>query len=198
MNTHRKPRPAPSRRRRVTAALLGGALMFVLFGAADCGGGTETSSDAGQKAKGAAFDVQSKAVPYPGPDLKDSLERRNLRERLLRQNESDRLGYVYLMSFGNFIGYYTIEGKVSSTQSQMTPADLTDYACDDGLSGCQAQALEASGDDGSYGENEPGIFFFTTEGAMVQYSGEYVYADQPIAIGDVPELNTKAKVPAAE
>jgi len=195
---HRKRRPAPTRRRRVTAALLGGVLLFVLFGAADCGGGTTTSSDAGQKAKGQAFEVQSKAVPFPGADLKDSLERRNLRERLLRQNEANRQGYVYLLSFGNFIGYYTIQGKVSSTQSQMTPADLTDYACDDGLSGCQAQVLEASGDDGSYGENEPGIFFFTTEGAMVQYSGDYVYADQPIAVGDVPELNVKQKVAAAE
>lgn len=133
-------------------------------------------------------------MPYPVDQLRDSAERRNLRERLLRQNEKDRIGYVYILSFGKFLGYYTINGKVSSTQSQMTPADLTDYACDDGMSGCQAQVLEAPGDDGSYGENENGIFFFTTEGAMVQVDTEYIYSDQPIAVGDIPELNGTATV----
>lgn len=152
-----------------------------------------TSSDEGQKLTEQAFGQQSKAVPYPIDDLRDSQERRNLRERLIRQNDPDRIGYVYILSFGKFLGYYTIKGKVSSTQSQMTPADLTDYACSDGLTGCQAQVLEAPGDDGSYGANEPGVFFFTTEGAMVQVDTEYVYSDQPVAVGDVPELNGAAK-----
>lgn len=149
----------------------------------------ETSSDKDQAQKQDSYKAQSEAVPFPKDELKDSLERRNLRERLLRQNDSDKVGYVYILSFGKFLGYYTIKGKVSSTQSQMTPRDLTDYACNDGLSGCQAQSLEAPGDDGSYGENEDGIFFFTTEGAMVQVDTEYIYSDQPVAVGNVPELN---------
>jgi hypothetical protein len=148
-----------------------------------------TSSDRGQKLTEQAFTQQESAVPYPVSEMKDSLERRNLKERLLRQNDPDRVGYVYILSFGKFIGYYTIKGKVSSTQSQMTTAQLTDYACDDGLSGCQAQALEAPGDDGSYGENEQGVFFFTTEGVMVQVSTDYIYSDQPIAVGGIPELS---------
>jgi len=159
----------------------------------------DTSSDKGQKLTEQAFDQQSSAVPYPVDDLKDSQERRNLRERLLRQNDPDRLGYVYFVSFGKFLGYWTITGKVSSTQSQMTPADLTDYACDDGMTGCQAQVLEAPGDDGSYGPNEDGVFFFTTEGALIQLpSDAYVYTDQPIAIGSVPELNGDGVVKSAE
>lgn len=159
----------------------------------------QTSSDKGQALTEQAFDQQSKAVPYPVDDLKDSQERRNLRQRLLRQNDPDHIGYVYFLSFGKFLGYWTIKGKVSSTQSQMTPADLTDYACNDGLNGCQAQVLEAPGDDGSYGPNEDGIFFFTTEGAMVQLPEDaYVYADQPIAIGSIPELNGEGEVKDAE
>lgn len=107
----------------------------------------DSSSDRGQKLTEQAFGQQEKAVPYPVAELKDSLERRNLKERLLRQNDPDRVGYVYILSFGKFIGYYTIKGKVSSTQSQMTTANLTDYACDDGIQGCQAQVLEAPGDE---------------------------------------------------
>lgn len=133
-----------------------------------------------------AFEQQSKAVPYPVSELQDSLERRNLKERLLRQNDADKIGYVYILSFGEFIGYYTIKGKVSSTQSQMTASELT---MGQGCSGCGKLAVTAPGDDGSYGENEQGVFFFTTEGTMVQTSTDYLYADQPLAVNNVPELN---------
>jgi hypothetical protein len=47
--------------------------------------------------------------------------------------------------------------------------------------------VNAPGDDGSYGANEEGIFFFTTEGAMVTTSLDYIWADNQIAI-DVPRL----------
>jgi hypothetical protein len=80
----------------------------------------------------------------------------------------------------------------------MTPSDiLTKDMCG---SGCSEHAiLEAPGDDGSYGANEAGVFFFTTEGALVQLPEDaYVYADQPIAIGDVPELNGQGTVEGAE
>jgi hypothetical protein len=43
---------------------------------------------------------------------------------------------------------------------------------------------EAAGDDGSYGPNENGIFFFTTEGVMVTYSGEYVLSDGPLKLSE--------------
>ena len=39
----------------------------------------------------------------------------------------------------------------------------------------------------SYGENEQGIFFFTTSDAYVSTNMDYVYVDQPMQI-DVPEL----------
>ncbi len=185
------------KRKRASVAALLGVLLFVLFGAADCEEEGDSSSDKDQAAKQDSYAQQSETVPFPGKELNDSLERRNQRERLLRQNETDRIGYVYILSFGKFLGYYVVQGKVSSTQSQMTPRDLTEYACDDHMSGCQAQVVEAPGDDGSYGENEDGIFFFTTEGAMVQVDTEYIYSDQPIAVGDIPELNGSGDVSGA-
>jgi hypothetical protein len=93
---------------------------------------------------------------------------------------------VYLLSLGKVLGYYTIKGKVSSTQSQMTTDQLLE---DGGCTGCSWSVVNATGDDGSYGPNEDGVFFFTTEGAMVTTSLDYIVSDQPIAF-DVPELNS--------
>src|SRR6266498_3932045 len=51
------------------------------------------------------------AVPYPTSQMRDSVERRNLRERLLRFNKPDKVGYVYLLALnGEYVGYYAIKG----------------------------------------------------------------------------------------
>lgn len=167
------------------AAIL--AALAMLFSFAACTEQTKPSGaqKEGQKQTEQAFKQQSAAVPYPADKLKDSLERRNLRERLLRTNDPSKVGFVYLLSFGKVLGYYTIKGKVSSTQSQMTTDQLVVKA--DFGEGWESAVVSAPGDDGSYGANEDGIFFFTTEGAYVTTSLEYVYADQPLPF-DVPEL----------
>jgi hypothetical protein len=127
------------------------------------------------------------AVPYPTAQMRDSLERRNLRERLLRFNRPQKIGYLYVMSFGKFVGYYVVRGKVSSTQSQMTNAD---QVWDSG-SGEQGETVVGSiGDDGSFGPNEggdKGIFFFTATGVMVETTLDWVYSDAPLRI-NVPNL----------
>lgn len=171
-----------------TKALIAGALAStILFGAGSCDGQSDSRKE-GEKLTEQAYKQQSEAVPYPADKLKDSLERRNLRERLLRQNDPDKIGYVYYVQFGKFLGYWTIKGKVSSTQSQMTPTDILDGR---DCSGC-TNVVEAPGDDGSYGENEKGVFFFTTEGAQVQVPEDaYFYSDQPVALDNVPELNKR-------
>lgn len=166
--------------KRIAVAVLCGLL--VLTG---CSTDKNSSQQKGQKESEQAFKQQSGSVPYPVNELKDSLERRNIRERLLRTNKPNAIGYVYILSFGKFIGYYTIKGKVSSTQSQMTTGTLFVRPC----SGCDKQPVDSPGDDGSYGDNEPGIFFFTTDGAMVETSADYIVSDQPLAVADVPELN---------
>lgn len=152
-----------------------------------------SAQTAGQKLTEQAFKQQSSAVPYPADDLKDSLERRNLREKLLRDNKPNAIRYVYLLSFAQPLGYYTIKGKVSSTQSQMTTDQL--IACKDargdGDSYCDSSeqhVVNAPGDDGSYGANESGVFFFTTEGVMVTTNLDYIVSDQPLPF-DVPELD---------
>lgn len=159
--------------KKIIAAL---AVAALALGLSAC-----SSSDAqstGQALTEEAFAQQQAAVPYPASELRSSLERTNLKNRLLRTNKPDAIGYVYLMNFGQIVGYYTIKGKVSSTQSQMTTSDL--YIGNGAV-------VAAPGDDGSYGLNESGIFFFTTEGQMVTTSLDYIWSDNPISV-DVPRL----------
>jgi len=112
----------------------------------------------------------------------ESLECKNLKERERRNSRPDAIGYVYLYNFdGTVKGYFTIKGKVSSTQSQMAPMDVLVDGCGRSGEDCP-QSMEAAGDDGSFGPNEAGIFFFTTEGVMVTYSGEYVLSDAPLKL----------------
>lgn len=158
------------------------ALIVVLL--AGCGGRGTAQRKQDQAIVDSYSQQLSKAVPYPLSQMKDSTERRNLRERLLRFNKPDKVGYVYLLSFGKFLGYYTIEGKISSTQSQMTVTDEVRKYCH---SGCR-EVTQSMGDDGSYGPNEEGVFFFTTGGVMVQTDLDYVYSDAPLNVGDVPQL----------
>lgn len=151
------------------------------------------AQQSGQRQTETAFKQQSTAVPYPVRELTDSLERRNLRERLLRTNKPNAISYIYLMSMtGQYTGYYVIKGKVSSTQSQMTTSQLIVWSCPNNASSCedsykQSNVLVAPGDDGSYDANEEGIFFFTTDGTMVTTNLKYVQSDQPLPV-DAPRL----------
>ena len=174
-------------KRILSILVLTAASATVLTGCTDP---APTSQKQGQKQTEQAFKQQSTAVPYPADQLKDSLERRNLREHLLRNNRANAINYLYILSFGKPLGYYTIKGKVSSTQSQMTTSTLmVNQEC----SGCPDVPIAGPSDDGSYGLNENGVFFFTTEGAMVTTSLDYLVSDQPVAF-NVPKLNGDTKV----
>lgn len=177
-----------SKKYRNAAAIIVVALAATLGLSACSNESRDTSSrlqEQGQQDTVDAFAKQSAAQPYPKDELSNSLERANLRERLIRTNKADALGYVYVMSFGKIIGYYTVKGKVSSTQSQMTTAQLVTRVCDGGS--CQYATVDAPGDDGSYGANEEGIFFFTTTGQMVTTNLDYIWSDNPLPI-EVPLL----------
>lgn len=152
------------------------AMLIVLFGAlvlSGCG-----KSDEYKERQSQANEAANR----------DTLEKVNIQEKLRRDEDGNSIGYVYVMSFGDFVGYYTIKGKISSNGSQLEPEDLVDCPYDGSAESCQT--IDGPQDDGTYGAGDPGIFFFTTEGAMVVTSLDYLYADQPIASAiNVPKLN---------
>lgn len=152
-----------------------GSILIVLLGAGWC------SSD--------EYDQRQADQAKKKESTVSTLEKRNLGEKIKRDEASaNKIGYVYLMTFGKFIGYYTIKGKISSNGSQLTAEN--DITCPSTSDYSSCVVVDGPQDDGTYGEGDPGIFFFTTEGAMVVTSLDYLYADQPIpAAIDVPKLN---------
>ena len=168
--------------------LVAASLLLVML-VASC-----THESATQKRQAALTEAYSArlegAVPYPLNAMNDSLERRNVRERLLRFNDASKIGYIYLLGFtGNVVAYYTIKGKVSSVNSQLTITNQV-TSCGDG-GGC---VVDSMGDDGSFGPNEggdAGIFFFTTEGTMVEWAGQFLYSDEPLTLSEAPVLSSK-------
>lgn len=118
---------------------------------------------------------------------KETLEKKNLERKLKLDEDANRVGYVYLMSFSKFIGYYTIKGKISSNGSQIEPEVQIECPYS---SSSSCVTIDGPQDDGTFGEGDPGIFFFTTEGTMIVTSLDYMYSSQPIPNAiEVPKLN---------
>jgi hypothetical protein len=116
----------------------------------------------------------------------NSLELNNLKDKRQREDNPDATRYLYLMNYGDIVGYYVTKGKVSSSASQIAPEQdvIWPYSTSNGY------VLDSSKDDGSYGPGDPGIFFFTADGVMVETSLDYIISDAPLAI-DVPRLEGK-------
>lgn len=132
-------------------------------------------------------------------DIDYSLERYNLIRRAYWVNGqrekanalpcqiSKPLGYVILLTeSGSIVGKFTVDGKVSSLNSFLTP-DSEYYEYNTGATSTCYNDWVADVD-GSYGENDNGIFFFTPDGKYVEWSGIYLYSDIPFTV-DAPVVN---------
>lgn len=130
------------------------------------------------------------ALAVPIPQLTNSLERENVAKRAEIFNTPDKMSYIYLLSHGKVMAFFTVKGKVSSLQSYMVPTEKlikgNGEPCTWSSEGCHV--VQAPDIDGTYGENVEGIFFFTTEGAYVEWKGEYMMSDQPLRLSTQPEL----------
>ena len=128
-------------------------------------------------------------------DISYSLERYNLIRRTYWVNgqrekanslpcEVEKpLGYIALFTDnGATVGKFVVDGKVSSLNSFLTPD--SEYYEQDMDRGSIDDNKWLADVDGSYGENDTGIFFFTTDGKYVEWTGTYLYSDIPFEIKD--------------
>lgn len=133
-----------------------------------------------------------KGQPTP-TDIDYSLERYNLIRRAYWVNGSKEkartvkrpaevpLGYCVLFShLGTVIGQFTVDGKVTSLNSYLTASEAYLSATNGGNGSYFPTELPDI--DGSYGENDDGIFFFTPEWQYIEWSGTYLYSDTPFKV----------------
>ena len=158
------------------------------FLGAGCGG-PPSSSSYEKEVKDTEENQQRLIKAVPPPKLQTSLERKNIARRLERINRENMTSYIYLVSYGKVMAYYAITGKPSSLNSFMTPMEqIIERPVAGGSGQKQWITVEAPDQDGSYGKNVDGVFFFTTEGVYVEWRGEYLWCDQPLKISQPPEL----------
>jgi len=165
-------------------------MMLLLFGG--CSASTSGTKADSQRTVEVANRLQANQ-PTP-TDINYSLERYNLIRRTYWVNGQREkanalpcsiekpLGYVVLFSNDLVVGSFIVDGKISSLNSYLTP-DSEYYeilTSDEGIKNAHNDWLADV--DGSYGENDSGIFFFTPDGKYVEWTGTYLYSDIPFEI----------------
>ena len=177
------------------AAMICGAMALLAGCEAPAPDGT--GEDVANTAKVAANLAERQPTPA---DIDFSLERYNLTRRAYwvnGQREKAKmvpcavtkpLGYVVLFTeSGSVVGSFIVDGKVSSLNSYLSP-DSEAYEVEGG-SGSSFLWNNGTTDndwladvDGSYGENDNGIFFFTPDGKYIEWTGTYLYSDIPFEV----------------
>lgn len=152
----------------------------------------DTQNDVNAQMNVASNLAASQSTPT---DIDYSLERYNLIRRAYWVNGQREkantlvcaiekpLGYIVLFSGNTVVGSFVVDGKVSSLNSFLTPGSVDDtYGNIRG--GYTTVTTEMADVDGSYGENDSGIFFFTPDGKYIEWTGSYLYSDIPFEVAD--------------
>ncbi len=164
-------------------------VVLMVVCAAGCSRG---NSDGGTQATEQATTESQQAIHLkttPPPQIKQSQERKNLIERLRRFNTDSKVSYIYLVSYGKVMAFYPVKGKVSSVNSLLTtPEQIKSFRMHSGSGNAHSIVVASPDLDGSYGTNGDAIFFFTTDGTYVEWSGQYMLCDKPLKLTTPPEL----------
>lgn len=174
-----------------------GLTALTLMGCEEFSTTAEQSTKADMEATTEIAGKLSGNQPTP-TDIDYSLERYNLIKRSYWVNGQREkamaltipierpLGYIVLFTnSGGTVGSFTVDGKVSSLNSMLTPTSEKyeqDYY--NGGSSVDDGNEWLSDVDGSYGVNDDGIFFFTNDGKYIEWTGMYLYSDIPFVIDD--------------
>lgn len=126
------------------------------------------------------------------PKISRSLERENIKRRVEFINQPDRVGYLYLLTnSGQLVKEVQVKGKVSSLNSYLTPMEDIKIIKHDGDSSYSAEtpvAIQSADIDGTWGENDNGIFWFTPDGVYQEWTGLYLYSSERMTFESTPLL----------
>lgn len=190
--------------KKIRNTLVGIAAASMIFGMTGC----DTSTFGNYQDTNKQVEVSnSLAVNQPTPtDINYSLERYNLTRRAYWVNGQREkaqmlpcpiadvpLGYVVLFTDnGAVVGSFIVEGKVTSLRSYLSPdSEYFEQYESGGHSGNSWSNEWLADVDGSYGENQEGIFWFTPDKKYMEWTGTYLYSDIPFEIEE-PVLKTES------
>lgn len=182
--------------KRILSLILVCILMFTLCAALTGCGETSESENTKTAMESSSHIVDNQPAPT---DLNYSLERYNVIKRAYWVNGQREkamsfpcsvekpLGYIVLFSEnGAVVGRFVVDGKVSSLNSYLFPAEYPQRTYDHGE--FYYDKIEIAGIDGCYGQNASGIFFFTTDGKYIEWTGDFLFSDIPFEV-DEPVLS---------
>lgn len=136
-----------------------------------------------QKAKEAANAVR----------FDENAEIDNIRKRIELTSAPGLLGYVTLINrVGQAVMYTPVQGKITSGGKRLTPPQK-----EWSVMGNNNAMGPAPSDEGTWGESNPYVYFWTPGGQYFQTSLDYVYSDKPYRLKEVPliELPATPEVP---
>lgn len=172
-------------------------LLALVFMGASCVENTSTQGTEAQKQES----IQKQLVQStPVPEVKNSTTREALIERTKLFDDQNKVSYIYLISYGKVMAFYSVKGQVVSLRSYLTP--MENIVTSKGVPCSTINVRCSSGDgyvvqtadvDGTYGDNVDGVFFFTTDGAYVEWRGDYMVSDQPLKLSTPAELIREIK-----
>lgn len=158
-------------------------LLCVLACSFICATDTECSDSSRSQAEAVQeVSIQKAMSSVEIPTVSYFQERKTIARWTKYWDKPNVVAYLYLISYGTIIGYYVIDGKPASSRSYLFPEEK--YFA-------EGAVLSTPDIDGTYGENNPGIRFFTSSGIPAEYGGNgmsYLYTASPLPI-NVPLLS---------
>lgn len=171
-------------------------LILFLFTACSISDATPPPASAQKQEQMTLEESQKELIAnQPAPIMTYSLERENIKKRLERFNDPNKISYFYELSDnGQVITFFPVKGKISSVNSYMTTNDQ--IICQGSRFGTsesrgsdyQCLTMEAPDSDGTYGTNGEAVFGFTTEDVYFEWNGKYQLFDQPLQLTSTPIL----------
>lgn len=178
--------------KKIFAAML--AVLTICVGFAGCDTPSATKADRERTIGIGNKLAQAQETPT---DIDFSLERYNLIKRAYWVNGQREkaeavvckvekpLGYIVLFAGNATVGSFIVDGKVTSLNSYLTPdSEYYEKIVNSSIGESAAANKWLADVDGSYGENDNGIFFFTPDGKYIEWTGEYLYSDIPFEVKD--------------
>jgi hypothetical protein len=130
------------------------------------------------------YDINAKQLDVfqntqPIPQISFSNTREAVIKRIARWNDPNKISYIYLINYGRVMAFYTVKGSVESKRSYLSPTLKP-------LRGCSGvyPVVDAPDVDGT----ADSVFFFNTDDVYVEWSGDYMWVDQPLKLATQPDL----------